>query len=181
MQNYSSGNVSGWEGDPGPQGKFYLMTTELHLDGRSFYIRSLKWSEWYMYVVYTGNVKGHEGPPGSKGQFKFEQVGNEDVYLISSIQWPDWYIYMQNSPSANVTSYKGDPGPQGHWYVTTTKDGYKQLCTVKWPSWYMYMEDYSSGSVSGWEGDPGPQGKFCLMEVHGGECKIAIEPQLQPE
>ena len=152
---YAKRNVRGWNGDPGPQGKFYLMTMEV-LDGCAFYNTPLKWSEWYVYVVNndTGNVQGHKGPPGSKGQFIFEQVGNEDVYLISTIQWRDSYIYMQNSWRDYIKACKGDPGPQGHWYVTTTKDGYKQLCTVKWPNWYMYMKNNSNDNVKDWEGDP---------------------------
>ena len=179
MQNVGDGNVRGCKGDPGPQGKFYLMTVEV-LDRCAFYITPLKWSKWYVYVVDndTGNVQGHKDPPGSKGQFIFEQIGNEDVYLIRTIQWPNSYIYMHGY---NIKARKGDPGPQGHWYVTTTKDGYKQLCTVKWPNWYMYMKNNSNGDVKDSEGDPGPQGKFRLMEVLGGECKIAKLPQLQSQ
>ena len=111
------------------------------LDGGTFYIRPLKWSDsgWYVYVEDndTGDVRGHDGPPGPRGQFIFKQVGNKDFYLISTQQRPDWYIYMQVYSDGNIRAYKGDPGPQGHWYVTTTKDGYKQLSTVEWPNWYM--------------------------------------------
>ena len=83
-----------------------------------------------------------------------------------------------NSSTANVRSYKGDPGPQGHWIVTKTDDEYYQFSTEKWPNWYMYMQNLPGGNVSGLEGDPGSKGKFYLMamELQLDECSFYITP-----
>ena len=181
MQKYYGGNIAGCKGDPGPQGKFYLMVMRLWLDGSKHYLRK-KCSDWYVYVDDKHDVQGHKGCPGSKGWFIFKQVGNEDLYLISTEKSPDYYIYMNGGffgSNDEISTYKGDPGKSGHWYVTESKDGYLQLCSEKWPNWYMYMTDDHNVKAS--EGDDVPNEKFHQMEVsYAHECCVTINPMLWP-
>ena len=82
-------------------------------------------------------------------------------------------MYMEDNDEGNVSGFKGDPGPQGHWTVTdvgtVTIDGKTvktyDLATVKWPNWFIYMEDNKEGNIRGWNGDPGSQGYFIIVKA----------------
>jgi hypothetical protein len=69
-----------------------------------------------------GNIRGwSRQDPGPQGYFKFvphlDAQGNEDGhYLLTSARWEDkWYVYVESGVSGNLSSWSGDPGPQG-WF-----------------------------------------------------------------
>lgn len=63
--------------------------------------------------------------PGPQGYFKFvphlDENGREDGnYLLTPQRegWEDkWFVYVENGFAGNLSSWSGDPGPQGYWKV----------------------------------------------------------------
>jgi len=78
MQNKSSGNVRGWEGDPGPQGHFAIVRNPKQ--SNSFLLTAKRWEHtWFVYMQDNseGNVRAWQGDPGDQGWWMIERVPEE--------------------------------------------------------------------------------------------------------
>eukprot|EP00300_Choanocystis_sp_HF-7_P036485 c52336_g1_i1.p1 GENE.c52336_g1_i1~~c52336_g1_i1.p1 ORF type:complete len:551 (+),score=82.19 c52336_g1_i1:1-1653(+) len=127
-------------------------------------ISTSEWPNCYLTVASTkrGELQGvtvndvSELSDASKFQLKRRRNG---TYLITTAAWPGYYIYQGND--GIVSSWKGDPGPQGYWTITYEADGTRRLTTECWPNRYAYMSKTNTGDVKTWDNeDPGPQGHF---------------------
>lgn len=78
--------------------------------------------------------------------------------------------------NGNVRGSNGNPGPQGHWYITPKglirlEDNgpyvpYFLLSPRKWNHWHMFVDDDKKGNVIGASGgDPGPQAHILMKKV----------------
>merc|ERR1719460_1433482 len=110
-------------GDAGPSG-WWIFTA--HPSKPGFYLLSTKrWPECFVYMEggFNGNIRGWTTgvDPGPQGHFKFvprrDEFGIPDGhYLITNAHWENsWYLYVESGLTGNVSSWSGDPGPQG-WF-----------------------------------------------------------------
>jgi hypothetical protein len=78
-----------------------------------------------------GNLRGWTSgnDPGPQGYFKFvphrDDSGNLDgYYLLTNARWEDkWYLYMNSGLTGNLSSWSGDPGPQGWFKISAWNVG----------------------------------------------------------
>jgi hypothetical protein len=66
-----------------------------------FYIRSLKWKNYYVYMRNNawGFCAGAKRKPDKEGQWKMVQfeINGQTNYVLSPLKWPCYFIYMTNS------------------------------------------------------------------------------------
>ena len=83
---------------------------------------------------------------------------------------------MENNKEGNVQGNKGDPGPQGHWYITPKglirlEEGgdlvpYFLISPRQWNHWHMFVDGDRTGNVKGASGgDPGPQSHIVFKKA----------------
>ena len=65
-----------------------------------------------------GYLKGTNVLPGHEGQWKIVQF-KDGNYMLSTRKWPNWFIYMDATSHGWIRGMEGDPGIQGHWFITT--------------------------------------------------------------
>jgi len=124
MQDGWKGFVSVWSGDAGPQGWWQLIN---HPTMKGYYLMSTsKWPECFAFMEQglIGHCRGwNKCDPGPQGYMKFvphmDERGQPDGYYMITPQkpgWEDkWFIYVENGFSGTLSSWSGDPGPQG-WF-----------------------------------------------------------------
>lgn len=124
MQDGFKGYVSSWNGDAGPQGWWQLIN---HPSTPGYYLMSTsKWPQCFIFMEngIVGNIRGwNKCDPGPQGYMKFVphrgEDGKEDGFYLITPQrpgWEDkWFLYVESGMSGNLSSWSGDPGPQG-WF-----------------------------------------------------------------
>jgi len=93
-----------------------------------YMLSTSKWPQCFVFMEsgLMGWCRGwNKCDPGPQGYFKFvphlDENGREDGnYLLTPQRegWEDkWYVYVENGFAGNLSSWSGDPGPQGWWKV----------------------------------------------------------------
>ena len=116
MKNDPWGNTRG-RNDLHAQGLFYFDLKPG--ENNVFYIRSFKWSKWYLYMKdeEKGGCRGKGRKPGPEGEWivvKFK----DGRFMLSTKAWPNKYMYMKDDSNGNIRGWIGDPGKQGHWTIS---------------------------------------------------------------
>ena len=141
---------------------------------------TVKHPELYVYTpnLSLGNdfywCKGH---PGEQGVIIATPHSDGGKFLLSTKQWPDYHMYVTKTIEGHVKSFKGDPGPQGHWKFTIKNFRNRSfvLTTCQWPEWHIYLYEYFTGhmNVRTKKGDPGPLGEFILHDLTSPDLRNA--------
>ena len=137
-------------------------------DGGEVIISSLKWPDRYFFMksdlIYYA-VFCRKGNHGDQGVFTITPHCDGGKFLISCKKWPNYHWYMENFIAGQILSYKGDPGPQGHWnfVVKDVRARTFMLTQCKWPNWYMTVNN--DGFARGTKSSPDHKGQFRLQFI----------------
>jgi hypothetical protein len=181
MQDGFRGNVSCWPGDAGPQGWWQFIN---HPTVKGHYLLSTsQWPECFVFMEsgLFGGCRGYNKcDPGPQGYMKFvphkDANGNEDGYYMMTPQkagWEDkWFVYVENGFTGSLSSWSGDPGPQGWFKVEPWNTKINQAMdniaqTIKRLPEMPMLGDPASGYN-------GPQ-----AQLHGGQQQALSEIRLE--
>lgn len=98
MSSLYWGRICGSDKENSDSCKFKLEPVENQNQDNIFYIRSTKYSDYYVYMHEGGNCFSLKGQPGPEGQWKVLQIENRNQpqYIMSPIEWPCRFLYLKS-------------------------------------------------------------------------------------
>lgn len=98
MSSLYWGRICGSDKKNSASCKFELEPVENENLNCIFYIRSTKYSDYYVYMHKEGNCFSFKGQPGPEGQWKVVQFenGSQVQYIMSPIKWPCRFLYLKS-------------------------------------------------------------------------------------
>lgn len=86
-----------------------------------FYLKSIRWSEYYVLMCKSGTCYSVKGKPGTEGQWKLVRLENDigpPQYVMSSMEWPGRFLYTESTlwgPSVKSTHDLKTVRDKGLW------------------------------------------------------------------
>lgn len=77
-----------------------------------FYLKSMHWSEYYVFMGNDGTCQSVKKQPNTEGQWKLVRLENElgpPQYVISTLKWPGRFLYLESILGIESIKSTNDP------------------------------------------------------------------------
>ena len=107
MAGDAIGNLRGWNGHPGDQGRFRIEPRH----GGTFKMTTRRWGDYHVYMDSSAfkNVRACRRDPGNQGYWKFNFTDvRTRTFILTTVQYPDCHMHMASNAWGNLSGKKGN-------------------------------------------------------------------------
>ena len=101
------GNLRGWKGHPGDEGRFKIEPCH----GGTFKISTRRWRDYHVYMDSSAirNVRGCKRDPGNQGywKFNFKDIRTR-TFTLTTVEYPNCHMHMASNAWGNLSGKKGN-------------------------------------------------------------------------